>query len=379
MKLPFREFHLTQLFNEYKEKTLALDLLVHQYFKAHTALGSKDRAFISDSIFNLAKWRGLLEFLKIEDPLEGIVFLGSDQFKQALENPEIPAYVRASCPEFLFGLLSNAYGEPEAIALCHTFNTKAPVTIRVNILKATREELLERFAPLHEVEPTTQSALGILFKNKIHFSSTPEYLAGMFEPQDEGSQLIADLMQVEPGQQVLDFCAGAGGKTLAFAPRMQNKGQIFLHDIRGGILGEAKKRLSRAGVQNAQAASSSDTKWKRLKKKMDWILVDAPCTGTGTLRRNPDMKWNFNEELLKNMVGQQRVIFEKALSFLKPGGKIVYATCSILPQENEEQLEHFLKTYQLKLVGEPLKVIPSQGGMDGFFGVVLTGSPATTG
>ena len=105
---------------------------------------------------------------------------------------------------------------------------------------------------------------------------------------------------------------------------------------------------------------------------MDWILVDAPCSGTGTLRRNPDMKWNFNEEQLKQLVGQQRVIFEKALSFLKPGGKIVYATCSILPQENEMQIEHFMKTYSLKLEGEPLKILPKTGLMDGFYSAVLT-------
>lgn len=371
MKLPFREFHLTQLANEYKNKQLSLDLVVHQYFKAHKALGSKDRAFLSDTIFALAKWRSLLEFLKIEDPLEGIVFLDSEKFQQAMQNPEIPPHIKYSCPEELYKILTEAYSEEKAQELCRTFNTKAPVTIRANTLKITRDELIQRFAPLHEVEPTTRSATGITFKNKIHFASTPEYTSGLFEAQDEGSQLIADLVQVQPGQLVLDYCAGAGGKCLAFAPRMQNKGQIYLHEIRGGILGEAKKRLNRAGIQNAQAAPADDPKWKKLKKKMDWVLVDAPCSGTGTLRRNPDMKWNFSDDLLQSLVGQQRVIFEKALSYMKPGGHIVYATCSILPQENERQVEHFMKTYNLKMVGEPLKTLPVPDGMDGFYAAVL--------
>ncbi len=372
MKLPFREFHLTQLFSLYKEKKLPLDLLVHQYFKAHPALGSKDRGFLSDAIFALAKWQGLLSHLDIQDPLQGIIFLDSDQFRAATQNLEIPAHIRGSCPEYLFKLLCDAYGDSEALELALTFNTKAPVTIRANTLKISRDELLNRFSPIHEVVPTQTSPNGIEFKAKVHFSSLPEYTSGLFEVQDEGSQLVAELVQVEPGQLALDYCAGAGGKALAFAPRMQNKGQIFLHDIRGNALGEAKKRLARAGIQNAQASPADDPKWKKWKKKMDWILVDAPCSGTGTLRRNPDMKWNFNEEQLKQLVGQQRVIFEKALSFLKPGGKIVYATCSILPQENEMQIEHFMKTYSLKLEGEPLKILPKTGLMDGFYSAVLT-------
>jgi 16S rRNA C967 or C1407 C5-methylase (RsmB/RsmF family) len=371
MKLPFREFHLTQLFSQYQEKKLPLDLLVHQYFKAHPALGSKDRAFLSDAIFALTKWQGLLTHLNIQDPLQGIIFLDSDAFRTATQNPEIPPHIRSSCPETLFNLLTEAYGEPAALDLALTFNTKAPVTIRTNTLKIDREELLKRLSPAYEVEPTRQSPTGIEFKGKVHFSSLPEYISGLFEVQDEGSQLVAELMQVEPGQLALDYCAGAGGKALAFAPRMNNKGQIFLHDIRGNALGEAKKRLARAGIQNAQASPADDPKWKKWKKKMDWILVDAPCSGTGTLRRKPDMKWNFTEEQLKHLVGQQRVIFEKALSFLKPGGKIVYATCSILPQENEKQIEHFMKTYSLKLVGEPLKILPQTGLMDGFYAAVL--------
>jgi len=152
---------------------------------------------------------------------------------------------------------------------------------------------------------------------------------------------------------------------------MQNKGQIFVHDVRIHALQDAKKRLRRAGIQNAQIFLAQDPKQKQLKKKMDWVLVDAPCSGTGTLRRNPDMKWKFNLEMVQRLSGQQRTIFEKALSFMKPEGRIVYSTCSVLPQENEEQMHHFMKTYNLKIEGSIFQSFPSEGGMDGFFGVVL--------
>lgn len=198
-----------------------------------------------------------------------------------------------------------------------------------------------------------------------------EFKKGFFEVQDEGSQLLANLVQCQPGQLVMDFCAGSGGKTLAFAPLMKNSGQIFLHDVRAYTLQDAKKRLRRAGIQNAQIIHAEDPKLNKWKKKMDWVLVDAPCSGTGTLRRNPDMKWKFDIEMLERLIGQQRTIFEKALSFMKPEGHIVYGTCSLLKQENEHQLNHFIKTYNLKIEGQVFHSFPSLGGMDGFFGVVL--------
>lgn len=170
----------------------------------------------------------------------------------------------------------------------------------------------------------------------------------------------------------MDYCAGSGGKTLAFAPRMQNKGQIYLHDVREHALLESRRRLKRAGIQNAQIVKADDTaKLKKLKKSMQWVLVDAPCTGTGTMRRNPDMKWNMAEETLPKLLGLQRSVFEKALSYMHPDGRLVYATCSILKEENQDQVAHFLKTYQLELVQEPFQCFPSEGGMDGFYGAIF--------
>lgn len=244
--------------------------------------------------------------------------------------------------------------------------------MRVNLLKTDRETLLSQWSEKYQISACSRSSTGIVFHKKINFFELPEFRQGLFEVQDEGSQLISELMQVEPGQQVLDYCSGSGGKTLAFAPKMEKRGQIFLHDIRKKILLEAKKRLRRAGVQNSQIVNPDDEpKLKKLKKQMDWVLADVPCSGIGTLRRNPDMKWKFSEEMLTRLVGQQRTIFEKALSYMKPEGHIVYATCSILNEENQQQIDHFVKTYDLEIVGETFQSIPHEGRMDGFFATVL--------
>jgi len=205
-----------------------------------------------------------------------------------------------------------------------------------------------------------------------NFFATEEFKQGLFEIQDEGSQLIALLVGAQPKQQVFDYCAGAGGKTLAFAPNMHSQGQIYLHDIRAHALLQARKRLKRAGIQNAQIINDDSPKLPKLKKKMDWVLVDAPCSGSGTLRRNPDMKWKFDDAMITRLVGEQRKIFERALSFMSPEGRIVYATCSIFPEENQNQIDHFVKTYNLKIEGKPFISLPKLNGMDGFFAAVLS-------
>jgi 16S rRNA C967 or C1407 C5-methylase (RsmB/RsmF family) len=230
---------------------------------------------------------------------------------------------------------------------------------------------MEKWNDIYEISPCTYAKQGIVFHKKINFFGLPEFKEGLFEVQDEGSQLVADMVQVKPGQWVMDYCAGSGGKTLAFAPRMEKTGQIFLHDSRPYALEEARKRLRRAGVQNSQVVLPDDPKLKKLKKKMHWVLVDAPCTGTGTMRRNPDMKWNFDEQTLTRLLGLQRSIFEKALSFLRPDGYIVYATCSLLREENQNQMEHFIKTYDLEAEGPVFQSLPSRHGMDAFFSICL--------
>lgn len=373
MQRPFREHHLLQLLESYDSQKLPLDLHINNYFRSHKALGSKDRAFIAETTYLIIRWLALIDYL-IPPPItweKRFASLSHFDWRMYQDNLQIPDHIRVSFPLFLYQTLVESYGTSRAKELCLLSNHPAPTTVRINTLKTSREKMLKAWQNQYEIEPCLQAAEGITFLKKMNFFSLPEFKSGLFEVQDEGSQLLANLVNCQPGQLVMDFCAGAGGKTLAFAPHMQNRGQIFLHDVRSFALQDAKKRLKRAGIQNAQIILSDDLKLKKLKKKMDWVLVDAPCSGTGTLRRNPDMKWKFNQEMLQRLIGQQRTIFEKALSFLNPGGRIVYATCSLLPQENQQQLEHFIKTYHLAVEGEIFQSFPAMGGMDGFFGVVL--------
>jgi 16S rRNA (cytosine967-C5)-methyltransferase len=358
----------------YSEKKLPLDLVMNDYFRSHKALGSKDRSFIGNMAYQLVRWKGLLESTS-NDPGNwdaSYQLLSSQPITKLQTNTSLPLHNRYSCPEPLFKLLVEHYGELKACKLCLLFNERAPLTIRVNTLKSSRATLLDLWKEKAGISPSKQAKHGITFNTNTQVLGSKEFKDGFFEVQDEGSQLLAELVNVTPGQHVLDYCAGAGGKSLAIAPTMQQKGQLYLYDIRTRALQEAKRRLRKAGVQNAQILNDDTKSLQRLRKKMDWVIVDAPCSGTGTLRRNPDMKWRFDEETIPQLIGQQRLIFERALSFVKPGGKIIYATCSLLPEENQHQVEHFLKTYAIELQSPPFESLPISGGMDGFFGAVFT-------
>ena len=347
--ISFRDFHTQTFLAEWENKGGALDGALADYFRRHKALGSKDRVEVSEKVYTHVRWQLLPEGKTFQDT-------------------SLPLPVRASAPTALWEAFVRSFGEEQAFHLLIESNYPAPTCVRVNPMKIERAALFERWKNTYDISLTTQSPYGIIFNKKITFFSLPEFKEGLFEVQDEASQLISNLVDPQPGEAILDWCAGSGGKTLAYAYKTKGKGQIYLHDVRKGILYEAKKRLARAGVQNAQLLFNlEETKQEKLKKKMDWVLVDAPCTGTGTLRRNPDMKYKYDDAMLKRFVGEQRMIFEKALSFLKPTGKIVYATCSVLQEENDEQVAHFLKTYPLTLVQEPFRSLPARGAMDGMF------------
>ncbi|MCE5316711.1 MAG: RsmB/NOP family class I SAM-dependent RNA methyltransferase [Parachlamydia sp.] len=372
IKRPFREHHLLAFFEAYEQQAIPLDLALNHYFRAHKSLGSKDRAYLAETIYALVRWRSLLDELSSKPTSweTRIAVWSEGKLDAARNRSDIAQHIRVSFPKNLFDSMVASHGLDKACELCLASNAPAPTTVRANVLKTSREALLEQWKSSYAVVPCAKAPCGITFLKKLNFFELPEFKQGLFEVQDEGSQLLAGLVEAQPGQWVMDYCAGSGGKTLAFAPAMQNRGQIYLHDIRAHALAECRKRLRRAGIQNAQIVSSDDPKLKKLKKKMDWVLVDAPCSGTGTLRRNPDMKWKFSDEMLQRLVGQQRSIFERALSFVKPEGHIVYGTCSLLKEENEEQAAHFLRTYPLEQVGDFFQTLPFEGGMDGFFGVI---------
>lgn len=370
---PFRQHHILAVLEEYEKQELPLDYFLSKYFRNHKALGSKDRGVVAEMVYGLIRWRGLLDFacsstLSWENRLD---FFLSPEFMTYKFRKDIPPHIRLSFPQVLFEKIVNSHGMDKACEICAASNEPAPTTVRANALKTTREDLLQRWRNTYPVRPCADAPYGITFDRRLNFFELPEFKQGFFEVQDEGSQLVAGLVEASPGQHIMDYCAGSGGKTLAFAPNMKNTGQIFLHDIRKHALQDCKKRLRRAGIQNAQVVFEDEGKLKKLKKSMDWVLVDAPCSGTGTLRRNPDMKWKFNEEMLIRLMGQQRMIFEKALSYMKPEGRIVYATCSVLKEENMDQVSHFMKVYDLEIVDKPFESLPFFKKMDGFFGVIF--------
>jgi 16S rRNA C967 or C1407 C5-methylase (RsmB/RsmF family) len=352
---------------------LPLDVFLRNYFKIHKSIGSHDRKYLAEKVYTLFRWLGLVDHLCKNDHSweERVEIFNSVDLSKLSADRSLPEHISVSFPKKLFEIFKTAFGAERARELCLISNSQAPTTIRVNPLKIEREELINLWNTKFQIEPCIKSPQGIVFKKRENFFGMEEFKQGFFEVQDEGSQLVAFLVDAKPGQQVLDYCSGSGGKTLAFAPSLSDRGQIYLHDIRPHALMEAKKRLKRAGIQNAQLLYHDDVKKKNLKNRMDWVLVDAPCSGTGTLRRNPDMKWKFDPETISQIQQEQRKIFSEALAFVKPEGRIVYATCSILPQENVDQLNYFLANHPLELLSPPLEIFPTFGGMDGFYGVVF--------
>jgi len=370
----FREMYLLKILEEFDLSSLPLDVFLSKFFRAHKSIGSKDRSFICETLYSLIRWKGLLDHL-CDKPLtwkKRFDALQAHDLKKIIHDESIPAHIRVSFPKAFFESISKPFGQEKAIDFCLTSNLAAPTTVRINPIKTSRENLLAKWQPLYPVEPCIHSKHGISFKKRVNFFELSEFKEGLFEVQDEGSQLVAAHVHAKPGQHVLDFCAGSGGKTLAFAHRMHASGQIYLYDIRPHALLQAKKRLKRAGIQNVQLLDKEKLKKRGLLQRMDWILLDVPCSGTGTLRRNPDMKWRFDKEMVDRLVAEQRAIFAKALPYLRPGGHIVYATCSVLPEENHQQLSYFLKEHSLQLTAPPFFTFPQKDGMDGFFAAVMT-------
>lgn len=345
--------------------------MLSKYFRSNRAIGSKDRKFLGETVYGIIRWLGLIDYFcprPVDWKNRVDTFLSFCPL-EALHQEEIPIHKRVSFPKKLFAQIEKAHGLDRAVAFCLASNQRAPLTVRVNPLKTSREQLLEIWSKEFDVFPTSQGSHGISFKKRAQLLSSDAYREGLFEIQDEASQLVADQVEAQPGDLVLDMCAGSGGKSLAIAPKLEEKGQIFLYDIRIGALKEAKKRLARAGIQNSQIVSGS---MKKLRGKMDWVLVDAPCSGSGTWRRNPEQKWKWSFDLMEELVKTQRQIVQRAISFLAPGGTLVFATCSVLPQENEEQIAYFEREFGLLSIKSPFSSFPTSAtSMDGFFAASL--------
>ena len=313
--------------------------------------------------------------------------------RRRLEDPDMPEATRLECPAPWDSLLRAALGHDFAAEMTAAL-APPPVDLRVNTLKATRETAIER---LHwdkvEAQPTPTSPWGLRCAPETNVSATRAFRDGLVEFQDEASQLAALLCDARPGMQVMDFCSGTGGKTLALAATMQNKGHIVACDISDVRLARAKIRMKRAGAENAERIKlppEDNKEMKRLHGRFHRVLVDAPCSGTGSWRRNPDVRWSTHATNIDELTALQARILARASRFVQPDGLLVYATCSLLPQENERQVEAFLATnpdfariearaHWLSLGNAPwpckdpqyLQLSPARNGTDGFFAAVL--------
>ena len=315
---------------------------------------------------------------------------------KTLANPEQSLPVRYEIPDWLEDEFRTVFGDRLEVELAALMG-EAATDLRTNTIKATREEAIAALAREGvEGKPTPLSPLGIRVAGRPPLASLNCFKQGMIEVQDEGSQLIALLTDARPGQRVIDFCAGAGGKTLALAAAMNNKGKLVASDVLKGRVERAATRLNRAGVHNVERRgleSERDPWVKRHAGMFDRVLVDAPCSGTGTWRRNPDAKWRLAPSDIDELVDLQRRILVSAARLVKPGGRLVYATCSLLPRENHQQVEWFLaqaeefslvpmtEVWQLVIGTTPpgsgpyLSLTPASHSTDGFFLAVMARRP----
>jgi 16S rRNA (cytosine967-C5)-methyltransferase len=280
-----------------------------------------------------------------------------------------------SFPLWFVEVLSQEYSGDTIEGILHSLNAEAPTVMRVNSLLTTRDELRKELSEEGiETELSKISESGLILKKRVNVWDLKSFKRGAFEIQDEASQLVAPMADIHSKRiKVLDACAGAGGKTLHLSALLENQGEIYAADVDPRKLEELKKRTVRSKAQNIRIVYP-DKYDQLLKDKSGWfdlLLLDVPCTGTGTLRRNPSIKWNLTQEMLTELIEKQRKILEENIRFIKPGGTLLYATCSILKSEGEEQIEWLCKTHPEFNLEEKKRTHPEQDGCDGFFAARL--------
>jgi len=393
--------HAAAALTELLTFTRPADQALSAFFRGHRNLGQQDRAFVAETAFAVLRRRRSLEAAAgSAAPRELAVAalvrvfgisaraLGADAELAARVKAQagrsLPPAVQADLPDWLWDRLAAVYGPEEAAAIAKGLLGAAPLDLRVNLDKLSRGEALARLA--QEGAPTVLSPAGIRMRGKPAINRHALFLEGGVEVQDEGSQLLAYLVAPRRGEMVADFCAGAGGKTLALSMLMHGTGRVYAMDVSEKRLRELAPRAARAGISNVHPIALSgenDIRVKRLAGKLDRVLVDAPCSGFGTLRRNPDLKWRHGESAIAELAAKQARILKAAAKLVKPGGRLVYATCSILPEENEAVADAFaaghpefkalacnelLATQRIPLdTGERLRLWPHVHGTDGFF------------
>lgn len=390
------------------------DEALSRFFRAHRSLGRRERAFIAEAVYAaLRRKRSLEAAAGSAEPralliaaLLRVQGLSGRSLEEALKPDEhglvarikatkaqaLPPAVRADLPDWLWQRLAAEHGEAEAMRIAHGMLNAAPLDLRVNLARTDRETVLETLRNDGlEGSATPYSPAGIRIAGKPAINRHPLFTEGLVEVQDEGSQVLAALLAPRRGEMVADYCAGAGGKTLALAMLMRGTGRLYAMDISAKRLAALAPRAARAGVTNIHPVALSgehDPRAKRLAGKIDRVLVDAPCTGFGTLRRNPDLKWRHGQHVVDELSQKQKRILDAAARLVKPGGRLVYATCSILREENEAVTDAFLAHHpefqplsceelltaqRIPLAtGERLRLWPHLHATDGFFAAAFT-------
>jgi 16S rRNA (cytosine967-C5)-methyltransferase len=344
------------------------DTLVSMFFRKHRDLGARERHTLAETTYTVLRQKLLFQHLSQnvkgadgspERRMAILAWQGNEGFLRGALNPQeltwlaeaqkidraaLPEKLRHNLPDWLANPLRDQLGDG-FWPLVDALNGTAPLDLRVNVMKGKREEALATLAEAGiEAHLTPHSPWGLRIHGKPALNKLALFTGGGVEVQDEGSQLLALITDPKRGEMVVDFCAGAGGKTLALGAAMRNTGRLYAFDVSGHRLDALKPRLARSGLSNvhpAQIAHERDDRVKRLSGKIDRVLVDAPCSGLGTLRRNPDLKWRQSPKALQELQAKQQAILAGAARLLKPGGRLVYATCSLLTAENEAVAKAF--------------------------------------
>ncbi|AEW85028.1 methyltransferase domain-containing protein [Flavobacterium columnare] len=386
---------LNAIFNEgeYADKVVARAL------KKDKRWGSADRKFVAETIYEIVRWKRLYaEIADVKEPFNRENLWRMFAAWAVLRGYPIPDWtqlqgtperkikgrfdelskkrvIKESIPDWMDALCVKELGENVWSKEIKAQNEQAKVILRVNTLKTTKEKLRAILMDLNiETEFLKDQPDALVLKERANVFLTEAFREGMFEVQDASSQLVAPLLDVQPGMRVVDTCAGAGGKTLHLASIMQNKGQLIALDLYESKLNQLKLRARRNGVHNIETRVIENSKTiKKLHGTADRVLIDAPCSGLGVLKRNPDSKWKLQPEFIDNIRKVQAEVLENYSKIVKPGGKLVYATCSILPSENQEQIQKFLATesgQNFTLIND-YKILAHQTGFDGFYMALL--------
>ena len=393
--------------------TAPADSTLSRYFRDHPRLGARERGVVAEAVYGMLRNKSVytnfaetgagpmmrrMALLGLADAAGTDALGGLSEEEQGwlqrvmeIDRANLPTALRTNMPAWILERLFAQHGEPGALAMIAALNLPASLDLRVNTIKSNREDAIEALthaglAP----EPTPYAPLGLRLLKKPSLQNMPLFKDGAIEVQDEGSQLLAQIVNAKRGEMVVDFCAGAGGKTLALGALMRNTGRLYAFDVSDKRLAKLKPRLARSGLSNVHPvliAHENDAKVKRLAGKIDRVLVDAPCSGLGTLRRNPDVKWRQTAQGIDELNVKQIAILRGAARLVKPGGRLVYATCSVLEEENEAIVQQFLAAHEdfalVKMsavlaeqkitleMDDYLKLLPNLHQTDGFFAAVL--------